>query len=378
MDRRNCLLLVLILSVTFLKAAAQEVPQLIFYQGTLTDASGKPIDHKQSMKFSIWNDQAGGTKLWEESHHAVTVRNGLFSVILGSQSPICVDIFSEKTRYLETIIESETLTPRQQIVSVPYAHASASVSGATNIIPADGNAGIGLKSPKSKLDVNGSFCLSNTSGLPDQTNYNLFMAGNYQNGIDIGKIYVGDNSGWKFHFASRKGGTDSDLMTIKDNGNVGINITNPTSKLQVGGMIHSTTGGFKFPDGSVQTTASIGGGGGDFVELLPDQGHYYIVAAGIVRGDGTSSHPIYNDLRASNGSTPGTVIISFKDYQIPSDSHFYIVKVLVFDNTNVGMATTSVSAFSSKGIILKVYNGAGPVQDVSSLDFMIEISEFRK
>ncbi len=42
---------------------------------------------------------------------------------------------------------------------------------------------------------------------------------------------------------------------------VGIGVTAPTEKLQVAGIIHSTTGGIKFPDGSIQTTASTGGGG---------------------------------------------------------------------------------------------------------------------
>lgn len=42
-------------------------------------------------------------------------------------------------------------------------------------------------------------------------------------------------------------------------GNVGIGTTAPAQKLSVAGMVESTSGGFKFPDGTVQTTA--GGGG---------------------------------------------------------------------------------------------------------------------
>ena len=41
-------------------------------------------------------------------------------------------------------------------------------------------------------------------------------------------------------------------------GNVGIGMMNPGQKLQVAGVIHSTVGGFKFPDGSMQTSAADG------------------------------------------------------------------------------------------------------------------------
>ncbi|MFX1554381.1 MAG: hypothetical protein ACFFBV_10690 [Promethearchaeota archaeon] len=49
-------------------------------------------------------------------------------------------------------------------------------------------------------------------------------------------------------------------LVIDPHGNVAIGEVDPTSRLQVDGMIHSTTNGFKFPDGSIQTTAATGGG----------------------------------------------------------------------------------------------------------------------
>src|SRR5262249_250583 len=41
-------------------------------------------------------------------------------------------------------------------------------------------------------------------------------------------------------------------------GNVGIGITTPGSRLSVLGMIETTLGGYKFPDGTIQTTAVSG------------------------------------------------------------------------------------------------------------------------
>jgi hypothetical protein len=49
-------------------------------------------------------------------------------------------------------------------------------------------------------------------------------------------------------------------MLITNAGNVGIGTTVPGQKLSVAGMVESTSGGFKFPDGTTQTTASTGGG----------------------------------------------------------------------------------------------------------------------
>ncbi len=47
---------------------------------------------------------------------------------------------------------------------------------------------------------------------------------------------------------------------VSSTGNVGIGTTTPGQKLTVAGVIESTSGGVRFPDGSTQTTALIGGG----------------------------------------------------------------------------------------------------------------------
>ncbi|MBI4779095.1 hypothetical protein HY797_01420 [Candidatus Falkowbacteria bacterium] len=48
-------------------------------------------------------------------------------------------------------------------------------------------------------------------------------------------------------------------LFIKDGGNIGIGTANPGQKLSVVGIIESASGGFKFPDGTTQTTAAAGG-----------------------------------------------------------------------------------------------------------------------
>lgn len=84
-------------------------------------------------------------------------------------------------------------------------------------------------------------------------------------------------------------------------GNVGIGTKNPSQKLSVAGIIESTTGGFQFPDGTIQTTAAnnnlsvvwpgpsvvITGLWQQIISIdLPDAGTYRVFYS--VRGEGES------------------------------------------------------------------------------------------
>lgn len=160
----------LIMAIINTGSFAQEIPRLIYYQGNLAGTSGNPINGNQPMVFSIWSSNIGGTKLWQETHSVVPVNEGLFSVMLGSQNSMPLEVFSSKTRYLDIVISGEILSPRQQIVSVPYAYEATSITGASNVFPSEGNVGIGTTSPGQKLTVAGT--IESTSGgfkFPDST-----------------------------------------------------------------------------------------------------------------------------------------------------------------------------------------------------------------
>lgn len=67
--------------------------------------------------------------------------------------------------------------------------------------------------------------------------------------------------------------TGADQFLIRASRGVGIGTTNPTAQLTVNGVVHSIQGGFKFPDGTVQTSASTAGpGSGNTLDQAYDQG----------------------------------------------------------------------------------------------------------
>ena len=98
--------------------------------------------------------------------------------------------------------------------------------------PYGDNVGIGTTSPSAKLDVNGAFYVTGNTGLPNGV-APLAM----QFTSPTGRIYVGDGSGYDLRFSKRISSVDTDFVTIKDNGNVGIGTTTPAQKLEVVGSI---------------------------------------------------------------------------------------------------------------------------------------------
>ncbi|TET95953.1 MAG: hypothetical protein E3J26_01980, partial [Candidatus Zixiibacteriota bacterium] len=107
----------------------QATPNLISYQGRLTDSSGLAVsDSSYSVVFGIYADSTGETSLWEESATIMT-RDGLFSHQLGSLTSLPQSIFQDNDRlYLEVAIQGETVFPRTRLSSVPYARTAANLS----------------------------------------------------------------------------------------------------------------------------------------------------------------------------------------------------------------------------------------------------------
>jgi len=100
---------------------AISIPQLINYQGKLTDGAGNPVNTPQNMTFKLFAESTGGTELWSETQLSVSVANGLFNVLLGSATPVS-GIPDGPNCFLEIWVGGGPISPRVRLASVPYAH----------------------------------------------------------------------------------------------------------------------------------------------------------------------------------------------------------------------------------------------------------------
>ena len=156
--------------LSFAVSVSAGVPQMINYQGVLTDPDGCPEDGDYSIGFSIWNYPSNGDSLWGEAHSPVSVTQGNFNVLLGSSNPIPDYLFLNDSLWLQIEVNGEVMEPRQRIASVGYALHSQFADTADhcwtisdgdwiidgdNIYRLEGNVGIGTEDPDfdTKLDV---------------------------------------------------------------------------------------------------------------------------------------------------------------------------------------------------------------------------------
>lgn len=120
---RNVLFVLYFLTVICGVVLHAAVPPLMSFQGRLTNASGQPLTDTLSITFKIYGVMGGGVAIWQETQPAVPVISGIFSVQLGSISPLSPSVFKDTDpgRFLGITVGADPELPRQQIITVPYA-----------------------------------------------------------------------------------------------------------------------------------------------------------------------------------------------------------------------------------------------------------------
>jgi hypothetical protein len=123
MKKSITLALAMMLCITMItQASAQNgVPQLINYQGFITDKDGQALSGDFKIVFSLYDRPEGGDPLWQETHNAILVENGMLNILLGGvDSTLNTGVLSGK-RYMGIKVGDDIeLSPRMQLASVPY------------------------------------------------------------------------------------------------------------------------------------------------------------------------------------------------------------------------------------------------------------------
>ncbi len=122
--------LITVLMVCSLPAIAQDraVPPLMNYQGKLTDGAGADLGGTHDLTFNIYADpvaSGGETPVWgPQVFTGVTLVGGRFNVILSTDTGdrSIAAAFGDAERFLGVQVdEGAEVSPRQQILSAPYA-----------------------------------------------------------------------------------------------------------------------------------------------------------------------------------------------------------------------------------------------------------------
>jgi hypothetical protein len=134
---------------------------------------------------------------------------------------------------------------------------------------------------------------------------------------------------------------------VQKSGNVGIGTTTPSSPLTVNGTIQSLSGGFKFPDGSVQTSAG-----------LASVSHDYTMA-----GLGTSASPLTLanplSITATSSETPLQVSNPNGGYAIYASDDSSVGGFGITGFTNVGTAIQGIGNSNNSIGVIGVDGSAG-------------------
>lgn len=178
-------------------------------QGRLTYADGvnkgQNLNENCNITFSLYAGLAGGTPLWVQTQDNINVKNGNFQAVLkgaGTNGKSIEEIAQGLPEaYIEIKVNDDPpIAPRQPLLRSPLE--------ANNMLASYGDVEI-----SGDNDANGAGAILLKTGSADR-------------------------------------------LVVTNGGNVGIGVSQPAQKLSVNGAVQSLSGGFKFPDGSVQASAT--------------------------------------------------------------------------------------------------------------------------
>ena len=119
--------------IIFILIACQSVfavPSLINYQGRLTDPNGDALTGNKIMSVSIYDAATEGTSLYTEEVGIISLdSNGIYSFSFGTnQTALTSALQTTGEHWLELTVDGTSQTPRERILSVPFAQVAGSLT----------------------------------------------------------------------------------------------------------------------------------------------------------------------------------------------------------------------------------------------------------
>lgn len=112
---------------------SSEIPQIISYQGKITE-SGQPVaDGSYTMRFRIYTAPSSGTLRWDSGNQTVQVTGGIFSILLGESGQPTLDLSFDEDLWVLVTFEGDDQNPRQRIASVGYSYMASGIVPGTEV-----------------------------------------------------------------------------------------------------------------------------------------------------------------------------------------------------------------------------------------------------
>lgn len=263
-------IIITILAVFITTSTFAQAPQAFSYQGVARDLSGNPVANQNiELQIAVLQGSATGMEIYKETHSTFTNDLGLFSLQIGNGTIVSgsfeiidwgSDIHFLQIEMDDTGDNNYQLIGASELLSVPYSlyaeNGSKWRDNSNGIDYKDGYVGVGTMNPQSRLHLveeNDDAILIiesdvNDNNEEDNPRIEFLHDGGYpnsaiglnllENGIENG-MYIANTTSARggIHLATDNSAntwTSSMIrMTVATDGNIGIGVVEPKSRLQV-------------------------------------------------------------------------------------------------------------------------------------------------